>query len=167
MAGRITPATASSARSISPTTSYPLTGSPYIIDEPDSFLNPIDVKANNTYVGAYALDTFNATDRLTLTGGGAFQFRRDQPRGHERRSPQRLLGLLPPQSDAGFTYKITPDINFYGGYAMTNRTPTPLELGCAEPDRPLHHRQLPVSDPPLKQVVGQTFELGFRGHERA
>ena len=29
----------------------------------------------------------------------AFQFCRDQSRGHERRSPQRLLGLLPSQSD--------------------------------------------------------------------
>ena len=55
-----------------------MTPSPYIIDEADSFLNPIDVRANNTYLGVYALDTFNATDRLTLTGGGAFQFRRDQ-----------------------------------------------------------------------------------------
>ena len=29
--------------------SYPVTASPFIIDEPDSFLNPIDVRANNTY----------------------------------------------------------------------------------------------------------------------
>ena len=32
-------------------------GFPFIIDEPDSFLNPIMVHANNTYTGLYALDT--------------------------------------------------------------------------------------------------------------
>ncbi len=49
---------------------------------------------------------------------------------------------------------------------MTNRTPTPLELGCADPNNPCIIDNFLSSDPPLKQVVGQTFELGFRGTER-
>jgi iron complex outermembrane recepter protein len=63
----------------------------------------------------------------------------------------------------GFTYKLTPDVNFYAGYAMTNRAPTPLELGCADPNNPCIIDNFLVSDPKLKQVVGQTFEVGFRG----
>ena len=46
---------------------------------------------------------------------------------------------------------------------MTNRAPTPLELGCADPNNPCMIDNFLVPDPPLKQVVGKTFELGFRG----
>jgi iron complex outermembrane receptor protein len=143
--------------------SFPLTGYPYIIDEPDSFLNPIDVRANNTYVGVYALDTFNATDRLTLTGGARFNFAAINLEGTNDAVLSGYSGFFHVNPTAGFTYKITPDINFYAGYAMTNRTPTPLELGCASPTYPCIVDDFLSSDPPLKQVVGQTFEVGFRG----
>ena len=46
---------------------------------------------------------------------------------------------------------------------MTNRAPTPLELGCADPNNPCIIDNFLSSDPKLKQVVGQTFEVGFRG----
>jgi iron complex outermembrane receptor protein len=143
--------------------SYPLTASPYIIDEPDSFLNPIDVRANNTYVGVYALDTFNATDRLTLTGGARFNFAGISLEGTNDALLSGYSDYSHLNPTVGLTYKITPDISFYAGYAMTNRTPTPLELGCASPTDPCIIDNFLSSDPPLKQVVGQTFELGFRG----
>ena len=143
--------------------SYPLTASPFIIDEPDSFLNPIDVKANNTYVGVYALDTFNATDRLTLTGGARFNFAGINLEGTNDALLSGYSDYFHLNPTAGLTYKITPDINFYAGYAMTNRTPTPLELGCASATDPCIIDNFLSSDPPLKQVVGQTFEVGFRG----
>jgi iron complex outermembrane receptor protein len=143
--------------------SYPLTASPYIIDEPDSFLNPIDVKANNTYVGVYALDTFNASDRLTLTGGARFNFAGINLEGTNDALLSGYSDYFHLNPTAGLTYKITPDINVYAGYAMTNRTPTPLELGCASATDPCIIDNFLSSDPPLKQVVGQTFELGFRG----
>ena len=142
---------------------YPLTPSPYIIDEPDSFLNPIDVRANNTYVGVYALDTFNATDRLTLTGGARFNFAGINLEGTNDALLSGYSDYFHLNPTVGLTYKITPDVNFYAGYAMTNRTPTPLELGCASPTDPCIIDNFLASDPPLKQVVGNTFELGFRG----
>ena len=143
--------------------SYPLIASPYIIDEADSFLNPISVNANNTYVGVYALDTFNATDRLTLTGGARFNFAGISLEGTNDALLSGYSDYFHLNPTVGLTYKITPDINFYGGYAMTNRTPTPLELGCASPTFPCIIDNFLSSDPPLKQVVGNTFEVGFRG----
>jgi iron complex outermembrane receptor protein len=143
--------------------SYPLTASPYIIDEPDSFLNPIDVKANNTYAGVYALDTFSATDRLTFTGGARFNLAAISLEGTNDALLSGYSDYFHLNPTAGLTYKITPDINFYAGYAMTNRTPTPLELGCASPTDPCIINNFLSSDPPLKQVVGNSFELGFRG----
>jgi iron complex outermembrane receptor protein len=144
-------------------TSFPVIGSPFIVDEPDSFLNPISVNANNTYVGVYALDTFNATDRLTLTAGGRFNFAGINLEGTQSSLLTGYSSFFHINPTVGLTYKITPDINFYAGYAMSNRAPTPLELGCADPNNPCIIDNFLVSDPPLKQVVGNTFELGFRG----
>src|SRR5271156_1321936 len=142
---------------------FPLTASPFVIDEPDSFLNPIDVRANNTYVGAYALDTFNATDRLTLTGGARFNFAGISLEGTNDALLSGYSDYFHLNPTVGLTYKITPDFNFYAGYAMTNRTPTPFELGCASPTTPCIVNNFLSADPPLKQVVGNSFELGFRG----
>jgi iron complex outermembrane receptor protein len=142
---------------------FPVTPSPFIIDEPDSFLNPIDVRANNTYVGVYALDTFNATDRLTLTGGARFNFAGINLEGTNDALLSGYSDYFHLNPTVGLTYKLTPDINFYAGYAMTNRTPTPFELGCASPTTPCIVNNFLSADPALKQVVGNSFELGFRG----
>ncbi len=144
-------------------TSFPIIPYPYLIDEPGSFLSPIAVNANNTYVGVYALDTFDATDRLTFTGGGRFNFAGINLEGTQSALLTGYSSFYHINPTIGLTYKITPDINFYAGYAMSNRAPTPLELGCADPNNPCIIDNFLVSDPPLKQVVGNTFELGFRG----
>src|SRR5207249_3301657 len=39
----------------------------------------------------------------------------------------------------------------------------PIELGCADPARPCTLPNALAADPPLKQVVARTFELGARG----
>ena len=141
-----------------------MTASPYIIDEPDSFLNPIDVRANNTYVGVYALDTFQRDRSPDAHRRRAVQFRRvSVSRARTTLSSAATPDYFHINPTVGLTYKITPDINFYAGYAMTNRTPTPLELGCASPTDPCIIDNFLSSDPPLKQVIGNTFELGFRG----
>ena len=115
----------------------------------------------------YALDTFNATDRLTLTGGARFNFAGISLEGTNDALLSGYSGYFHLNPTAGLTYKITPDINFYAGYAMTNRTPTPLELGCASPTDPCIIDNFLSSDPPLKQVVGQTFEAGLPWAERS
>ena len=143
--------------------SLPVIGLPYTIDEPDSFLNPIAVHANNTYTGLYALDTFSVNDRLTVTAGARFNYAGISLNGGENALLNGYSSFFHLNPTAGFTYKLTSDINFYAGYAMTNRAPTPLELGCADPTHPCIIDGFLSSDPPLKQVVGQTFELGFRG----
>jgi len=64
---------------------------------------------------------------------------------------------------AGLTYKVTLSISLYGGYAETNRAPTPAELSCADPLAPCSLTNFFVGDPNLKQVVAHTFEFGVRG----
>ena len=50
------------------------------------------------------------------------------------------------------------------GYSESNRAPTPLELGCADPNKPCLLEGFLVSDPPLQQVVAKTYEAGLRGN---
>ena len=144
-------------------TSFPVIGYPYILDEPDSYLAPVSVQATNLYTGLYALDTFSATDRLTLTGGARFNFAGIDLEGANGALLNGYSTYFHLNPTVGFTYKITPDVTFYAGYAMSNRAPTPLELGCADPNNPCIIDNFLSSDPPLKQVVGQTFETGVRG----
>ena len=127
---------------------------------------PAGVIGTNSYFGAYATDTFNITPSLAATVSGRFNL--------------AVIGLtdetgIAPQLDSsnlythfnpgvGLTYKITDNVTVYGGWSEGNRAPTPGELSCANPLTPCILDAFLVSEPPLKQVVSQTFEAGFRGN---
>lgn len=66
---------------------------------------------------------------------------------------------------AGFTYKPSRFFNTYFNYSEASRAPTSIELGCSNPDEPCNLPNALVSDPPLKQVVSRTFEVGIRSNE--
>ena len=124
---------------------------------------PVSLRATNQYIGLFALDTFDITDRFSITGGGRFNT--------ANINLQDQLGTaLNGNHDynrfnpvIGGTYKITPELTFYAGYSEANRAPTPLELGCADPANPCTIASFLVSDPDLKQVVSHTIEAGLRG----
>jgi outer membrane receptor protein involved in Fe transport len=65
----------------------------------------------------------------------------------------------------GFTYKPSRRFNTYFNYSEASRSPTSIELGCADPNEPCNLPNALVSDPPLKQVVSRTFEVGVRSNE--
>ena len=66
---------------------------------------------------------------------------------------------------AGFTYRPTQFFNTYFNYSEASRSPTSIELGCADPNEPCNLPNALVSDPPLKQVVSREFEVGIRSNE--
>ncbi len=124
---------------------------------------PVSLRATNLYEGAYAADTFDVNDRLSLTAGARLNVAniRLQDQIGTALDGQDAFWRLNP--NIGATYKIGGGVSVYGGYSQSNRAPTPLELGCADPDHPCVLATFLVSDPPLKQVVAETFEAGFRG----
>jgi outer membrane receptor protein involved in Fe transport len=63
----------------------------------------------------------------------------------------------------GFTWNAPRLATFYFNYSESNRAPTSIELGCADPNQPCNLPNALVGDPPLKQVVTRTFEAGLRG----
>ena len=64
---------------------------------------------------------------------------------------------------AGVTYNPIAWLNFYANYSQANRAPTSIELGCADPNNPCSLPNALSSDPPLSQVVTDTWEAGLRG----
>jgi iron complex outermembrane recepter protein len=123
------------------------------------------LQAINTYTGFYATDTFDVTNRLSVTAGARFNIAQINLQDDSGESPQ-LTGNneyqhLNPM--VGATYKITPNVNAYADYAIANRAPTPLELECSSPTQPCQLDTFLVADPPLRQVVSHTIEGGLRG----
>jgi len=126
-------------------------------------IGPVDLRATNQYTGLYALDTFDVTNALTITGGGRFNLANIVLEDQIGTSLNGVDNFNHFNPLIGGTYKITPGLTAYTGYSQANRAPTPLELSCADPARPCIIAAFLVSDPPLKQVISQTFEAGFRG----
>jgi outer membrane receptor protein involved in Fe transport len=126
-------------------------------------IGPVALRTTNRYSGLYALDTFDVTDKFSITGGGRFnlaQIELEDQIGSALNGSDTFKRFNPV---IGGTYKITPDLTAYAGYSEANRAPTPLELGCADPAHPCIIAAFLVSDPPLKQVVSHTIEAGLRG----
>jgi iron complex outermembrane receptor protein len=131
--------------------------------------NPVNVRATNDAYGLYATDTLDLTDRLFLTLSGRFNAVRIAVADQTGTSPdlngKHNFDRFNPA--AGLAYKLTGTVTVYGGYAETNRAPTPLELSCSDPLRPCLLENALVSDPPLKQVVSRTWQAGLRGSRPA
>jgi outer membrane receptor protein involved in Fe transport len=124
---------------------------------------PVSLRAANTYTGLYALDTFDVTKAFSITAGGRYnvaQIDLQDQLGQALNGNETYTRFNP---IIGGTYKITPGLTAYAGYSEANRAPTPLELECADPNRPCILATFLVADPPLQQVVSRTVEAGFRG----
>lgn len=131
---------------------------------------PRDLTTLNDYYGIYFTNTTDLTDRLALTVGGRFNYARIEIK--ENTGEEELEALNGVNTfkrfnpSAGLTYKIAPGLSAYGGYSEANRAPTPAEIACSDPETPCIIESFLTADPPLKQVVSHTWELGLRGQNR-
>jgi outer membrane receptor protein involved in Fe transport len=62
----------------------------------------------------------------------------------------------------GATHAVSDALNVFASVSQGTRVPTVLELGCADPAKPCVLPTGLQSDPPLRQVVARTAEVGFR-----
>ena len=60
---------------------------------------------------------------------------------------------------------LTPNENMtvFGSYSESSRAPSAMELGCSDPENPCLLPNAMAGDPPLKQVVAKTYDMGLRG----
>jgi outer membrane receptor protein involved in Fe transport len=116
----------------------------------------------------YATDTLSMKDAWHITLSA--RYNRTRLRNGDRLSPgggpgsldsDELFGRLNPA--VGVTYSPSRRVNAYIGYSEGSRTPTSIELGCADPLQPCKLPNAMAGDPPLQQVVTRTWEAGVRG----
>jgi iron complex outermembrane receptor protein len=126
---------------------------------------PVNLDAQNTYLGLFATDTFDITPKLSVTAGGRLNVAKLKMVDLTGAAPDLNNDLTYTRFNplVGATYKIVDGLTAYGGYSESNRAPTPLEIGCSNPSRPCLIESALVSDPPLRQVVSRTYEAGLRG----
>jgi outer membrane receptor protein involved in Fe transport len=104
---------------------------------------------NVTVSGRYNRFTVDNSDRINpVAGPGSL----DGDYVYQRFNPS-----------VGITWSPIPSVNGYVRYSQGSRAPTAIELGCADPANPCSLPNALASDPPLQQVVTDTWEAGLRG----
>lgn len=131
----------------------------------------VDINGRQHTWSLYAADTFSFNDRLQLIVSGRYNHTavstRDRitPSGPQSLGANHRYSRLNPA--IGLTFSPTKAVNVYAGYNEGTRTPSSIELGCANPDQPCKLPNAMAGDPPLKQVVTRTWEAGIRGQEQS
>lgn len=110
---------------------------------------PLLSTLNVTVSGRYNQTTIDNNDYLNPIAGpgsltGNYVYRRFNP-------------------SIGLTWNPRHFVNAYGRFSQGSRAPTSIELGCADPANPCSLPNALQSDPPLQQVVTDTWEFGLRG----
>ncbi|MBI5617268.1 MAG: TonB-dependent receptor [Gammaproteobacteria bacterium] len=123
------------------------------------------MKSRATNTGVYLTDTFDVTQALALTVSGRYNHTdivlRDTLGNAAALNGESTYERFNPA--VGATFKLTPAVSVFGSYSESSRAPTPVELACASPDAPCTLPNAFLADPPLKQVVAESLEGGFRG----
>lgn len=132
--------------------------------DPESF---VAVDSHVLRSALFATDSLQLTQRLTLTAQARYDSTSIRLRdriGTELNGAHeygRLNGGL------GATLSLRPDsrkpTTAFAGVSRSSRTPTPVELTCADPDDPCRLPNAFVADPPLHEVVTSGLEAGLRG----
>ena len=126
------------------------------------------VKGGATAFGVYLADTFKMNETTYFTAAARYNHtvvdntitRYTDGDGAELAKEEFTYRKLNPSF--GLTHQLSNNLTVFGNWAQSNRAPTVIELGCADPANPC---QLPTglqADPYLKQVVAQTIEGGLR-----
>ncbi|HEY4067290.1 MAG TPA: TonB-dependent receptor [Burkholderiaceae bacterium] len=116
----------------------------------------------------FATDTLALNEQTHLTLSG--RFNRTTVRNRDGLNPGGGPGSLDGDyvfshfnPAIGLTWSPSKQLNAYAGITQGSRAPSSIELGCADPDNPCKLPNSFAGDPPLKQVVTRTIELGLRG----
>ncbi len=116
----------------------------------------------------YATDTFSPFKNFNVTASGRFNV--TTIHNNDLLNPVAGPGSLTGDytythfdPSIGVTYNPMAELNAYASFSESNRSPTSIELGCADPNNPCSLPNALSSDPPLNQVVTQTWEAGLRG----
>ncbi len=123
------------------------------------------LKGRTTAFGIYASDTWTVTEKMFLTTAGRFNHAvvnnklNNYDSGVSTSEEFTYKSFNP---SVGLTYKTSPNVSVFANIGRSNRVPTAIELGCADPNYPCRLPTGLQADPYLKQVIARTIETGIR-----
>jgi len=135
----------------------------------DQALGTAGVRGLSAAFGIYASDTYAYTDKTYVTGSARFNHARISNTitnydtngvGSDRARENANYSSFNPS--IGLSHKILPAVTLFGSVGQSNRVPTIIELGCADASNPCSLPTGLQADPPLRQVIARTIELGTR-----
>ena len=129
-------------------------------------VTPRSLTATTNYYGLYFTDTFDVTDRLSITGGGRYNVAQIDLRTYKAGNFPELTGSHPYSRFNPISVpptRCSPAFRSTAVIPEANRAPTPVELACSNPDKPCIIESFLTADPELNQVVSHTYEAGLRG----
>lgn len=133
-------------------------------DSENAFDARVDVSGRTTAIGLYAAETLQVTPGLTADLSGRFD--RTVIRSRDAITPGGGPGSLDGRARyarfnpaLALRWTARPGLDLSAAVAQTSRTPSAIELGCADPATPCRLPNAMAGDPPLQDVVARTVEL--------
>ncbi|WP_277188557.1 TonB-dependent receptor [Caballeronia sp. BR00000012568055] len=124
-----------------------------------------DAKTRNSNLGIYFENTFSFTEQWSMTLAGRYNWSKatigDESGVQPLLDGQHTFSRFNPA--IGFNWNPTPYLTAYATYNEGMRSPTAIELACADPNAPCSLPNDFIADPDLKPVISRTFEIGARG----
>ncbi|MYN20496.1 TonB-dependent receptor [Rugamonas sp. FT107W] len=122
------------------------------------------VSGHSRTAGLYAADTWAVGTDTWLTASARYNHATvsNQLRRDDQAQPAETFSYRKLNPAIGIAHRVGGGWTLFANLSQSNRVPTVIELGCADPQQPC---RLPVglqSDPYLKQVVSRTAEAGAR-----
>lgn len=129
----------------------------------------VDLHSRTASLGIYALESTQLSQSLRLDLGGRYD--RTSIHNRDRITPGGSTGSLDsdPVYDhfnpsAALTWQPAKGADLTLSWSQASRAPSAIELGCSDPASPCRLPNALAGDPPLRQVVAQSFEA--RASER-
>ena len=149
----------------------------------DDYLSQASVSSANQRLGLYATSTIDLDEQLSLTVSARYDYAaltlsglscidaNDLCNGSSSVANGQLADVGGDHSyqrlnpSLGLTYLFNPQLTGFADYAEGFRTPSALELACADPAAPCSGVPNAFgADPNLAAVVSHTWEIGLRGN---
>ncbi|WP_333978100.1 TonB-dependent receptor [Burkholderia cepacia] len=122
-------------------------------------------KTRNANLGVYLSDALSLTPHWTLTVSGRYDWSKAQIGDESGVQPlldgNHTFSRFNPA--LGLNWNPVAGFTAYATYNEGMRSPTAIELACADPAAPCSLPNDFIADPALKPVISKTFEAGMRG----
>jgi outer membrane receptor protein involved in Fe transport len=118
------------------------------------------VRGQSAFVGMYGADNIKLGPSTQLNIAARFNHASVHSTITDQNQERIYFNSLNPS--IGMVHQLDNSINVFGNWGQSNRVPTVIEMGCADSANPCNLPTGLQADPPLKQVVSQTFEGGVR-----